>query len=704
MPEPTPAERRPTPVLPTSIASDYEVEVIPESEAVEEDEAPATPLTPSAREAAPATLPPPTSVRPMPTPAMPVPEAIEEDEPTVAAPPVASPFAEPAATSPRVPRFDAQPTVAPLAMPEIEPVEEEPAEPIAAQPPVAEPAPMARQPEPSFDPFARPRPAAAPIMSEPEPQPTRAPQPIAAPIAQDPIEQEQPLPPARSLRDEPITRPTTQITATPQPSPMVSTQPPAQPTAGANTRVGSGRPGSEEINGIQEARVQIERRAPVEVQVGQPMIVELVVANKGSTAAEQIELYEDIPQGTQLIEATPQPTRQNGGSLSWQLGTLPAGGETIVRLQLMPTGEGEVGSVARVVYATAATSVTKVTQPRIEVAVVAPNSVMIDDEVPLAIKVSNTGSGKATGVVLRETIPEGLRHPAGDELEYVIGDLMPGQAREVTLKLKAVQAGRIVNELTVLGEGNLEPQVAQTAIDVLAPALQVAVVGPRRRFLERKAQFTLAINNPGTAAAAGVEIRAILPEGFDFVQADSQGSYNPADRSIRWMLDELPAQRGGEVGMTLMPTQQGELVLNIVATAERDLAAQAQHQTSVEGVAAPMFTVVDRADPIGLGEETRYEIRLVNEGTKASSNLRLAVELPPELELVGIDGPGEHRQQQGRLLFEPLGHLAPKAESVYHIRVRGVRPGDARFRVQLITDEMSTPVTKEESTRVYADE
>jgi hypothetical protein len=41
---------------------------------------------------------------------------------------------------------------------------------------------------------------------------------------------------------------------------------------------------------------------------------------------------------------------------------------------------------------------------------------------------------------------------------------------------------------------------------------------------------------------------------------------------------------------------------------------------------------------------------------------------------------------------------------VYKVRVRGVRPGDHRVRVQVVSDEVRTPVNKEESTRVYADQ
>ena len=53
--------------------------------------------------------------------------------------------------------------------------------------------------------------------------------------------------------------------------------------------------------------------------------------------------------------------------------------------------------------------------------------------------------------------------------------------------------------------------------------------------------------------------------------------------------------------------------------------------------------------------------------------------------------------------FEPLAKLAPSEEALYRIRVRGRREGDQRVQVQLTSDEQPAPLTKEETTRVYAD-
>ena len=54
--------------------------------------------------------------------------------------------------------------------------------------------------------------------------------------------------------------------------------------------------------------------------------------------------------------------------------------------------------------------------------------------------------------------------------------------------------------------------------------------------------------------------------------------------------------------------------------------------------------------------------------------------------------------------MHPGGQRASQADTTYRVRVKGLKPGDLRARFQLLTDEMQTPVTKDESLRVYADE
>ncbi|NLF08968.1 MAG: hypothetical protein GX594_13455, partial [Pirellulaceae bacterium] len=101
---------------------------------------------------------------------------------------------------------------------------------------------------------------------------------------------------------------------------------------------------------------------------------------------------------------------------------------------------------------------------------------------------------------------------------------------------------------------------------------------------------------------------------------------------------------------------------------------------------------------------TTYEIRVINQGTKAATNVQIAAMLPPELQPLAAEGPTRYAVDGNRVFFEGLATLAPKAETVYRIKAKALRPGDLRVRFQLKTDDMQTPVTKEESTRVFADQ
>ena len=84
--------------------------------------------------------------------------------------------------------------------------------------------------------------------------------------------------------------------------------------------------------------------------------------------------------------------------------------------------------------------------------------------------------------------------------------------------------------------------------------------------------------------------------------------------------------------------------------------------------------------------------------------MQLSADLPPQVEFVAAEGPTRYRRDGGRVSFDGLAQLAPKADATYRVRVKAVQPGDLRARFQLQTDNMQSPVIKEESTRVYADE
>jgi uncharacterized repeat protein (TIGR01451 family) len=448
--------------------------------------------------------------------------------------------------------------------------------------------------------------------------------------------------------------------------------------------------------------VAIEKRAPAEVQVGKPAKFEIHVQNTGIVVANGVEVHDEVPQGAAFVSSTPAASPDAEGHLSWSLGTLRPGEQATIELQLAAQTEGEIGSVASVSLRAEASAHTLATKPQLAIELAAPKQAMIGSDVTLSVRVSNTGTGAATGVVLLEHVPDGMRHTAGPNLEYEVGTLKPGASRQIELAINAARAGHVVNPLKARGEGNL---LAETRAewDIVAPGLAVAMTGPTRRYLERQATYTVSVSNPGTAPAKDVELTTQLPRGMKFVRANNAGQYDPQTRTVTWSLEELPPSETGNVTLVAMPVEAGEQTVKISGKAQQGLADQRQQTIVVEGLAAVAFDVHGADEAIEVGGETTYQIHVVNQGSAAAANLRLTALFPPELKVINVDGPGHPAMDEHRVELEPLAQLAPKAEATFRIRAQAVAAGDLRVKVQLQTDDMRQPVNKEESTRVYVD-
>ncbi|MFM9068608.1 MAG: hypothetical protein ACKOUR_14945, partial [Planctomycetota bacterium] len=463
-----------------------------------------------------------------------------------------------------------------------------------------------------------------------------------------------------------------------------------------------GQPGAKHLEGIQTPTLSIEKIAPGEIQVGQPATFGVRVRNTGRVVAQQIVIHDQIPRGTRLAETTPAATRGADGSLQWQVGALEPGQEATVSLRVIPEQEGEIGSVAQVTFQSLASVRTVATRPQIMIEHNAPPKVLIGQPIVIQLTITNQGTGSARNLILEEVVPAGLSHPAGPELEYPVGNLRPQESKRIELTLKGLKPGNYQNVIVARTETAALAE-ARVPVEVQAPRMVVNVAGPKVRYLDRQATYAVSVANPGTAPATNLEVVAQLPRGLKFVSADHQGQYDPQRHTVAWGLAELPPGVAGTSQVVVVPIEPGEQRLRVSGRGDLNLEHTSEQAVMVETLSELQFAVADTADPIEVGSETTYDLRVMNRGSRTASNIQLAIDFPPELEPLSGDGPSRVQVRGGQLTIEPLARLAPNAQVAYQIKVKGLRPGDPRIRVRLTCDEAPTPVSKEESTRVYAD-
>lgn len=460
-------------------------------------------------------------------------------------------------------------------------------------------------------------------------------------------------------------------------------------------------PGDRRLEGIQAPSVVIQKRAPEEVKVGKPASFVIHVRNVGGVEALDVRVLDRVPEGMRLVDASPTPSLQ-GDLMTWELGALEPGGERTVTMQLIPEREGELGSVARVTFEAAASVRTISTRPELKITQRAPAQVLIGQQLEIEIEVSNPGTGAATGVVLQEDVPEGLEHPKGRQLDNVIGTLAPGEVRRQVLRLRAVAPGQVENHIRLLADDGLQTE-DKVLVNVVAPQLAIELEGPSRRFLERQAVFNINLANVGTADATNVEVVAYLDRGFSFVGTEFQGQYDPDRHAVYWSLAELPAEGRGSVPLRLLPIEQGDRAIRLEAKGDLNLVATHEKNVSVDTLSELTFSITDDADPIEVGSEATYEIRISNRGSRDDSDVAMKMLLPPGLELVASESEAS-TDGNGLISFAPTAALRAGGETVHRVRVRGVAAGTHVVKAIVTSTQSNVPVTKEESTMVYADQ
>ena len=524
-------------------------------------------------------------------------------------------------------------------------------------------------------------------------------------------------PPARSNNSFGSTRPST-TTQSPIPNRAGSRLGNASPFSKASTGVAvrsstsptnartENVPGDRKLEGVQTPALTVEKLSPREIQVNQTADFQIVVKNVGRVSAEDVSVYDQVPAGTQFLGSSPEPSGvSNDKRLTWNIGALRPGQEKRIKLQLRPTQPGEIGSVAHVTFSTQASMRTLVTKPVLQITHRSKPTVLIGDDVIFDVVVENKGDGAARDVVVQEDVPQQLEWPNGmaDEgLEYEIGTLMPGQSKRIQLGLKAARIGRLRNVMFATAAGGLKTK-HEIDMEVVAPNLSTTSSGPKLRYLQREATHKFAVANQGTAAATNVDLIARLPAGLRFVRADNRGRYDANSHAVYWSLAELGLKANAGVELTTMPVEVGNQDIKFEAVADLNQKAQAIQNLAVEHLVDVFFDIDDVVDPIEIGSKTSYRIRIVNQGTKAATNVQLQIDFPNGLIPTSVDGNLQNQIQGQRILFTPISSMSPGDQIQFLVHGQGQAAGDHRVVVNMRADGRQTPVSKEETTRVYSD-
>ena len=354
---------------------------------------------------------------------------------------------------------------------------------------------------------------------------------------------------------------------------------------------------------------------------------------------------------------------------------------------------------------------TTIAVPMLEVAVTGPEQALVGTEVTFNATITNRSEAPATGLVVIDRFDPGLKHAvSANPIERDLPDLQPGQSRVITIKFQVVSPGQQCNTVEVNGQGGLKA-VGQACVTAVAqavpppiqpppatapvpdpnapkPVFNVTKTGPTQKNVGDTAEFVIEITNTSAVQANNLKIADNYDLSLDPVGATD--GYSFAGDDLIWIVDILPPGKSIRFQVNCRCLSVASNTCNrVTVTCQEGARGDAQACLAIQaGAMQPLgMTVNDLRDPVSVGNETTYEIRVTNPNSVSDRNVRLTVNVPAQFNpsAVGTSGPAAYTIEGQVVTFAAVPELKPGDTLTYRVLASGARPGTGSVRADLST-------------------
>ncbi len=457
----------------------------------------------------------------------------------------------------------------------------------------------------------------------------------------------------------------------------------------------------------QGPNLSVETMGPRRIAVGREATYEITMRNTGGVAAEELVVFIDLPAWAEVQRAeaslgTAQQAAANGAArqLRWKIGRLESQTFQRLTLKLVPRESQPLDLAIRWDYKQTSTqTVIEVQEPRLAVRIEGPREVLYGKKQIYKLKVANTGSGDAENTAIR-LLPLGT----GETIvaNHNFGTIAAGAEKGIEVEMTARQAGLLTIKVEAQCEGGGRAEIAEPVL-VRRAVLAVRVEAPKIQFVGTSAVYRIHVSNPGTAAANNLLLGATIPPGMKLVAISDAGKADSDGNAVRWRLDSLGAAAEKTFELKCSFQQEGTARLELAATAEDELSVAANAVTQVDAMANLVMDVVDPVGPIPVGEETSYELKVSNRGTKGAEEIEVVAFFSQGIEPTTVEG-GPHKIAPGQVTFDTIPSLGAGQELRLKINAKAQIPGNHIFRAEVHCRPLSTRVVREETTYFYVNQ
>ena len=253
------------------------------------------------------------------------------------------------------------------------------------------------------------------------------------------------------------------------------------------------------------------------------------------------------------------------------------------------------------------------------------------DDVTYSVIVTNDGDVDAKDVIIVDQLGSDLKYVSSSDggvwdektntVTWIV-DLSKGETKTFTVVATVVGYGNVTNSLTV---GNKTSKINVTVPEI-TPDKTVDNENPN---FGDNVTYTIVVSNDGIADAKNVVVKDVLAEGLKFIEANYNGVYDEATRTVTWIVD-INAKDHVDLTIKVTVEDYGVLTNNVTVG----------NKTSSVNITVPEIIPNKTADieNPNFGDEVTYTVNVTNAGKVNANNVVVHDVLGEGLELISADG------------------------------------------------------------------
>ena len=335
--------------------------------------------------------------------------------------------------------------------------------------------------------------------------------------------------------------------------------------------------------------------------------------------------------------------------------------------------------------------------PQLKLRKQGPHTALIDSKVHFVISVSNIGDDYVEDIIVKDALPNGLRHASGEDIiSYEIGNLGPGEYKTIPISLTATESGNICNTVYAISR-NTAPVMTTSCVLVYNVGLDVKKYGGKVG-KDNQLEYSISVSNHSDFALENV---VVTDRTHPFTQIVEAPGGKIEDHRITWIIPSLAPDEKEDFTVLLKSYKSGLLCNTVTAQGPYNLFDEDKVCTDWPGVPALQLELIDTEDSLTVNESTTYIVSIINQGTGPDKNITVEMVFPEGITPLSVTGPTESKIEEGKVSFSPYQELSSGTLLEYKVQAEATKEGDNRVKVTVDSDLLTSPLEETESTIVY---